>query len=30
MSKIIAAVISIVLFGILSLGFGYLLAVALT
>ena len=30
MSKILAAVISIVLFGILSIGFGYLLAVALT
>jgi hypothetical protein len=30
MSKIFAAVISIVLFGILSIAFGYLLAVALT
>lgn len=30
MSKILAAVISIVLFGILSISFGYLLAVALT
>lgn len=30
MSKILAAVISIVLFGILSIAFGYLLAVALT
>lgn len=30
MSKILAAVVSIVLFGILSIAFGYLLAVALT
>jgi hypothetical protein len=30
MSKILAAVISIVLFSVLSISFGYLLAVALT
>jgi hypothetical protein len=30
MSKIFAALMSIVLFGILSIGFGYMLAVALT
>jgi hypothetical protein len=30
MTKIFTALMSIVLFGILSIGFGYLLAVALT